>query len=325
MRKLNDKKIEYKGVIPVFFAVDDFYASCLSVAIRSLIDNASKDYEYRIYILITKLSLKNRNRLAKMATANTSITFVDVAKEVDKLGEKLHLRDYYTKATYYRFFVPRLFPEYDRGIYLDCDIVVLGDVSEMYFSDLGDNYIAGVSDDVIASCQLFIDYAEKIIDVPHETYVNAGVLLMNLKALRQADFEARFVELMNTRSFPVAQDQDYLNVLCHDKIKYLPRGWNVAPFPNNVHDYPLNLIHYKLNMKPWHYNGVRFEDHFWQYAARTSYLSDLLDMRDNFSTDDVEEDNRHSEHLVALVAEELEKAAVSFTSPLRYMMKNDAV
>ena len=108
-----------KPIIPIFFAVDDNYAPYLAVAMRSLIDNASPDHQYNIHILIDKLNEENTVNLCGMANDHVHVETVNVTSKLDELGDMLHLRDYYTKTTYYRFFIPALFPQYDRGIYLD--------------------------------------------------------------------------------------------------------------------------------------------------------------------------------------------------------------
>ena len=118
--------------IPVCFATDDNYVPFLAVAVASLLDNASKDKFYRIFVLITKLKEENIEKIKSLETENSQIEFISLAKELDKIKDMFHLRDYYSKETYYRIFIPNLFPYYKKVLYLDCDITVLGDVAELY-------------------------------------------------------------------------------------------------------------------------------------------------------------------------------------------------
>jgi lipopolysaccharide biosynthesis glycosyltransferase len=98
---------------------------------------------------------------------------------------------------------------------------------------------------------------------------------------------------MHTQKFEVAPDQDYLNFLCKDKVKYAEIGWNKTPFPDKpFNDEDLKLIHYKLNFKPWHYDGVKYEKYFWQYAKKSSFYLDLLVMREQFTEIDKEADQK---------------------------------
>ena len=103
-----------KKEIPLVFAVDDNYAPFLCVALRSIMDNASVDYFYKVFILNTGLSIKNKKMIVSIAeemSDDISIEYVNVAGRMDKLGCKTYLRDYYTNAIYYRIFIPSLFPQ----------------------------------------------------------------------------------------------------------------------------------------------------------------------------------------------------------------------
>ncbi len=294
MKKANslnyNKKQMGREIIPVFFAVDDRYAPYLGVALRSLIDNASPAYFYKVYILIDRLSDLHKARLKAMENENTTVDFVVVSEKLDELGGKLHLRDYYTKATYYRFFIPDLFPEYRRGLYLDCDIALLADISELYNTKMGNSLLAAAPEEVMLQVDLFGTYVEKVLGVPRREYFSAGVLVMDLEGLRRVMIETAFVELLGRRTFRVTQDQDYLNVLCYGRVTMLSTDWNKTAFPD-AKGKPA-LVHYKINWKPWHYRGIRWEEVFWEYAAKTPYYEELLCERENYGEAEKERDRR---------------------------------
>ena len=304
-----------KKIIPIFFAVDDRYAPYLAVAIRSLGENASAAYDYRIHILIDTLSEDTKRRLLTMEKDNLHIEFVAVKEQLRKFEGKLHLRDYYTQATYYRFFIPEMFPQYDRCIYLDCDILVLGDISEMYFANMENNLMAAVPDDVVANLSFFRDYVGKYLGVPYEQYFNAGILLLNLAEMRRVDIESAFIRLMSERKFPVAQDQDYLNVLCHGRMTYLDASWNQTAFPDAEEKGTPNIVHFKINFKPWHYDDISFGKHFWQYAEKTPFFADLHMIRAAYTDAEREKDAGQYDGLVALANAETEKVNEHYVVP----------
>lgn len=276
-----------KKEIPIVFAVDDNYAPFLSVAVRSIIDNSSVDYYYKVYILNTGLSAFNKKRLIKIAedmSDDISIEYVNVASRMDKLSSKTHLRDYYTNAIYYRIFIPSLFPQYDKILYIDCDMVFTDDVSKLYNTDLGDNIFAAVHEEAMSSFESFGVYSEEFLDVPRMEYFNSGLLLINTKEYIKADVENKFIQLMLAHKFEVAPDQDYLNVVCKGRVKYLDVGWNKTPIPDKpFNDSDVKCVHYKLNFKPWHYDNVRYQDLFWEYAKKTPFYDDLIKMRKEYS------------------------------------------
>ncbi|MBR5798331.1 MAG: glycosyltransferase family 8 protein [Clostridia bacterium] len=297
-----------KPIIPIFFAVDDNYAPYLAVSMRSLIDNASSEYQYNVYILIDKLNEYNTSVLCGMATDNVRVETVNVTAKLDALGDMLHLRDYYTKTTYYRFFIPALFPQYDRGLYLDCDIVIKGDISRLYNVPLGDSMLAAAPEEVMRMVDVFGTYVEAVLDVPRNEYFSAGILVMNLEKMRRVALEEQFVDILGRRTFRVTQDQDYLNVLCRGDFLMLDSGWNKTACYEVDADTPVNIIHYKINWKPWHYRGIRFEEDFWHYAEQTPYADRLYALRDGYSEAQIANDQLQYDNLVAQALSDTAKA-----------------
>jgi len=275
--------------IPIFFSCDDKYVPFLSVALTSMIENASKEYFYHIYILHAKsISAHNQTKIsASHKEANIKIEFVDITEYVNKIDEKLHTRDYYSKSTYYRLFIPNLYPQYDKVLYLDSDIVICGDVSELYNVDLGENLVGAIPDGAILQVKVFQDYAEQTVGVAdYHHYFNAGILLMNTRRLRDIDFENLFIDLLTMVTFDIAQDQDYLNAICRGRVTYIDETWDQMPI--HFKDYKTEqpkLLHYNLSFKPWHIDGVPYGDIFWDYAKKSSYYKEIKEIKANYSTD----------------------------------------
>lgn len=275
-------------VIPIFFAIDDGYVPFLAVALESLIENSSKQYYYSIKVLYTNISEENKKKINKYKRENVNIEFVDLNYYIEKVKDKLYTRDYYTNTTYFRLFIANLYPQYNKAIYLDSDIVVLGDIAELYNQDIGDNLVAAAPDDVIQTIKVFQEYAEKVVGVAdYRNYFNAGILLMNLDEFRKFDFQDKFLYLLETIKFTVAQDQDYLNRLCKGKVKIIDKAWDKMPIANdNFDDKDLKIIHYNLADKPWHYDNIRYKDYFWKYAKKTEYYNEICKIKENYSEEE---------------------------------------
>lgn len=275
-------------VIPIFFAIDDGYVPFLAVALESLIENSSKQYYYSIKVLYTNISEENKKKINKYKRENVNIEFVDLNYYIEKVKDKLYTRDYYTNTTYFRLFIANLYPQYNKAIYLDSDIVVLGDIAELYNQDIGDNLVAAAPDDVIQTIKVFQEYAEKVVGVAdYRNYFNAGILLMNLDEFRKFDFQDKFLYLLETIKFTVAQDQDYLNRLCKGKVKIIDKAWDKMPVANDdFDDKDLKIIHYNLADKPWHYDNIRYKDYFWKYAKKTEYYNEICKIKENYSEEE---------------------------------------
>ena len=284
-----------KKVIPIFFATDNNYVPFLAVALTSLLDNASNDYFYKIYILTTSLKKEYIEQLKLICRDarpdGVSIDFVSLTEEMDKSSGNFHLRDYYSKETYCRVFIPRVFPQYDKVIYLDCDIVVKGDISEFYNIDIGDNILGAASEEVMMEYDVFGDYVEKALGIPREKYFSAGVLLINAKKYREDDIETKFIDLMNTYTFRVTQDEDYLNLICKDNVFWLEQQWNTEVYGNIAYDESeFKIIHYIMVSKPWHYEDCKYANHFWKYAKETNYYDTLIEELNNTTIEDLKKD-----------------------------------
>ena len=291
--------------IPICFATDDNYVPFLSVAIASLLDNSSAENYYRIFVLITQLKAENINKIKKLEKHNSSIEFISLAKELDKIQGMFHLRDYYSKETYYRIFIPNLFPQYKKVLYLDCDITVLGDVSELYNTHIHGFYVGAAQEEVMQTYEVFGNYVEKADGINRKNYFNAGILLINCRRWRNKFIAEKFVDLLNRYKFRVVQDEDYLNVLCKDHVRSISLGWNKTSYKNDAFDdKDLRLIHWKINWRPWKYKNVLYEEYFWKYAKMTDFYDQLIQMRDSRTQADFEKDELLMKNLEKMAEED---------------------
>ena len=298
----------YLKVIPIFFAVDDGYVPFLAVALQSIIENSSKEYFYSIKILYTNIEEENKKKILKYERENIKIEFVDLNYYIEDVKDKLYTRDYYTKTTYFRLFIPNLYPQYDKAIYLDSDIVVLGDIAKLYNEDIGDNLVAAVPDNVIQTNKVFQDYVERVVGIAtYKNYFNAGMLLMNLDEMRKFDFQNKFLYLLGTVKFAVVQDQDYLNRLCKGRTKLLDKGWDKMPIPTDeIEEKDIKLIHYNLTYKPWHFENVLYENFFWNYAKKTEYYDEIQELKNKYTDEERFRDLEQYENLKKLAKKETE-------------------
>ena len=204
-------KKSVQNEIPIFFSTDDNYIPYLDVAISSLIENAAKEHAYRIIILNTGLREENVNKIMRNQRDGFVIEFADISNEVMGIKDKLKNVYHFSIVTYYRLFIASIFPQYDRIVYLDCDLVVLGDISKLYFTDIGDNILGVVADQYVRGTDAFRAYARQAVGVDPDAYFNAGVLLINLAEFRRMKIEEKFVSIFTSYDFDLLDpDQAYL-------------------------------------------------------------------------------------------------------------------
>lgn len=268
--------------IPIFFSTDDNYIPYLDVAIASLIANASKEYNYRIIVLNTGLKEENIAKVKLNEQPGFVIDFIDISKQIENIKSRFKNVYHFSIVTYYRLFIASLFPQYDKIVYLDCDLVVLGDISELYHTELGENILGAVVDHFVTTTTEFRLYAEKAIGVNPDTYFNAGVLLINLEEFRKNNIERKFIKLITEHDFDLLDpDQAYLNYLCYGKTQILPNGWNKAP-AEIICEGNKNIVHYNLYKKPWQYDDVIEGECFWEYAQQSPFCDVILERKEGF-------------------------------------------
>lgn len=291
-----------RKTVPIFFSCNDKYVPYLDVAVISIIENSSEDNDYEITVLKTDVSEENQQKLLKHAKDNVKIKFFDVKDIIEPFKNTLPDMFYYTLAAYYRLFIESAFPEYDKAIYLDCDVILLTDIAKLYDIDVDGYLLAAAYEQNTSRAPMFTNYVEEIIGIPYYTYFNSGVMLMNLKEFRTFGVQKRFLEMLTTYNFDcLAPDQEYINVICHGRVKRLPTGWNKHSFPEPPEG-DLNLVHYALTDKPWFNKDTINGEYFWQYAKKSEFYDYILQGFKNYT----EEDRRKSQEMFAGLLQAIE-------------------
>lgn len=286
-------------LIPIFFTIDDGYAPYLHVALISLIKNVSKDRRYKIIVVYQELNEENRNNLAKLVEdyPNFEMEFKFMKQSLDMITDRIENRlrsDYFTMTIYFRIFIPDMYPEYDKAIYIDSDIIVPGDISELYDTDMHDNLIGVVTDGSVNDVPELQRYMTESLGLKLGDYFNSGMLLMNMKELRNVHLAEHFLYLLNKYHFDcVAPDQDYLNSMCYGKIEYLDSCWDAMPNRNKPEIENPKIIHYNLFDKPWCYDDIQYQDYFWEYAKQSVYYDKIKAYKAAYTDKQKEDDHAH--------------------------------
>ena len=284
-----------KKIIPIFFTIDDAFAPFASVAIKSLLDNASQNYFYHIHIVNNGLSEENITKILELETSYSKIMFNNMDERLkaitDKKGTRLR-EDYFSLAIFFRIFIPDCFKEYDKALYIDADTIILDDISKLYNIDLGDNYIGGCTETSCLGMDDITNYFTNGVGVNYKEYMNSGMLVFDMKALREHHFAEKFLYLFKKYNFGnVDPDQSYINAILKNKKLLIDNRWNATVSKDNkLIDNP-RIIHFNLFKKPWHYDNVAGEKYFWEYAKKTPYYEEIKSIKDNYTLEDKKKDD----------------------------------
>lgn len=278
--------------IPVFYTISDNYTPYAAVSIQSLINHADKDRDYTITLLVQKISAENKKALENLSTENVHINIFHID---DKMVQPIHNSEenylrgqFFTMSIFYRLFIPELFPQYDKCVYLDADTIINTDIAELYDTDLADNMFASCPDLSIRYMPLLQEYITKCQGInPPEKYINNGVIVFDMKKFRDKKFIDKFFYLMGKYHFDnIDPDQAYMNEICEDKIYHLPKEWDAMPNESIPEFKNPKIVHYNLFFKPWHFADVQYGQYFWDVAKTTNFYDNLKEELNNFTDED---------------------------------------
>lgn len=307
----------------IVLAADNNYAPYLGVCIESIAENCIPSLNYDIVVLETNIHEYYKKSMNKMLDKfhNISLRFYNL-KLFDEYMENLNKKTnaYFTAATYYRLYAPEIFYQYDRMLYLDCDMAVVGDFSELLNIDFDDKLLIAVPDitvqgiayspldKVVWRCD---DYLYDTLDVKDfSKYFQAGMLVFNLKKLREANFTEKALKKLNEMDRPRWVDQDILNSVLYKKVKYIDLKYNytyhlefsenryqidaikkhVTSVYNQIKKLKNNspvIIHYTSSKKPWKYPSLKYANLWWRYACMTPFYGEIIS-KDLFSLLNIE-------------------------------------
>lgn len=289
-----------KPIVPVVFAADDNYVPQLTTTVYSAMKNADPTYFYDVVVLQRNIAWDKQERLRDFFKQfpNMSLRFTNVERELS--GYDLSTNNAHISIeTYYRFLIQKLLPFYDKVLYLDSDIVINGDISKLYNTDLQGKLLGAIRDiDFLANLNVKhgkrMGYAKNVLKMknPYD-YFQAGVLVLNTKAMRERYTIKQWLTYASNPAF-IYNDQDVLNAHCEGEVLYLPWEWNVVhdcggrvgnlfvQAPNDIYDAYMKsrnnpqIIHYAGFQKPWTDPDCDFASIYWRYARETPFYERLL-------------------------------------------------
>lgn len=297
-----------RAEIPIFFACDEGFVKYTMVSMKSIMENADRSRKYHIYILHMGITEATQAKVLAMADEEFAIDFVDVTDKMKSIADKLPIRDYYSNTTYFRLFIPDMFPQYRKALYIDSDTIVVGNIAELYDHKLGKLYAGVCPDRVVAQTDILGDYVEKVLGVKRTRYFNAGVMLMNCSQFRENHLLDEFLEMLHVYLFVVAQDQDYLNLICKNQVLYMEPKWNAQVFGELAcPEEEVGLFHFNMAAKPWHYEDCRLAEYFWKYAKMTVDYDAIKEGLANYTDEQRRNDSVSGEKLIRLAVSEINR------------------
>ncbi len=253
----------------ILFCGDKNILDGITISVLSLIKNCKKDEALNVYVLTMDYANKKKRYYAitekdiaplttelKKANSKNTLKIIDVGEQFKKDPATANMRTYFTPYCMLRLYADGL-PDFpDKILYLDTDVVCVGDPSKFYDMNMDNYEMAGVLD----------RYGSHIYRVPFgkKKYINSGVLLMNLKKIRETGLFKRARKAC--KKYPmVMPDQSALN-FCSRYKKIVPTKYNdqkeitkdtvFRHFSNTFQFFPYFKV---ISIKPWNVKSLHNE------------------------------------------------------------------
>lgn len=245
--------------IHLLLCCDRGYAQHLCVALISLLTN-NAELDFDIVVVSREDFGTTGDKLLKSLKPfrNFSIRFTLFRPPSDL---NLPVRAHYSIDNYSRLWVADFFPEtVERVLYLDCDLIVLGEIGPLCASDLHGNLVGAVSIPGSTRCEL--------LRIPEKFgYFNSGVMVIDLRQWRETDAANELVRYVVANPEKLIDaDQDALNACFFSRREPLSYIWNViTPFFFEYHPLGIDtetvgqirqsacVVHFNGASKPWSY------------------------------------------------------------------------
>ena len=272
--------------INICLLTDNDYIMQTCVAITSIVENKAKESFYNIYILCDMLLNDNIKKIMKLEKEKIKINIIELNSNGKYLQYAMDVPA--SPTAIYKFSIPKILDKLDKVLYLDGDIIVKKDLCELYNCGLENNYIGAVKDTIGLSKSLY-----RLFMNQNAFYFNSGVLLMNLKKMRNDNVTEKLLEYRK-KEYNELMDQDALNYVLRGKVKELSFLYNMQTLVSkktnlknlkkyyeltneikNFDDIINNavVVHFAGTKKPWkHFGGYGYD--LWMNYFRKSPFKD---------------------------------------------------
>jgi lipopolysaccharide biosynthesis glycosyltransferase len=260
-------KIIYGNDVHVVSIADNHYAQHLAVTFTSLLMNMQHGTAIHLYVLSTALDKENQTKLEKVINRpDVHIHFITVDESpyegFSPMGET-------SRETYLRLAIPDVIPfSVQKVICLDSDVVITGNIAELWETDLQGHAVAAVPD-LWAASQC------KALQIPEGIYFNAGIIIADLAIWRDESINKKAMDyIFNNTQVLKYHEQDALNALLFNDWIPLPASWNAHSTVIKEWNNPSlpAAIHYTGLSKPWHFDNIHpFKQEYYKYLRLTEW------------------------------------------------------
>ncbi|ALL05826.1 hypothetical protein AQ505_10175 [Pedobacter sp. PACM 27299] len=277
--------------ISIILACDNHYVVLLAALLKSIEMNHQTEELIDVYLVDDQISKLSKQKLmASLTLDKMNIIWLKMEEIIPEDVTLPLVNNTYPLNTYIRLLIPYFIPkEVNRIIFLDVDMIMLDDISNLWKIDIGDKVIGAVNDgpDVKTIAEGIENYSELGLD-PTQKYFNAGMQLINIDKWRALDITQKtFDAINNNKKYAGLGDQYGLNIALIGNWHEIDGKWNrfsvcTDPKPSLIHYFHRKPIYktYAYNYKEeffYYLNKTKFSD-FQPIGETTRYLKKINNM-----------------------------------------------
>jgi lipopolysaccharide biosynthesis glycosyltransferase len=288
-------------------ASDDNFVPHLAALLESIKENTSMQYELQVCIFDGGISHKNKLLLQRQFRQGLrhkgSLCFFDCSQLYNDVDVHMH----FSTSTFYRIDIDKILSNHKRAIYIDCDTIVQGDLTQLWELDLEGHTVAAAPDIIMKS---FVknktlsmletgsmpagEYLEKYVGLGDgvDQYFQAGIIVFDLERYRLLGISGSALKDLRSKKYWFL-DQDILNKYLIGNVKLLDTSWNCVNMTMNIlsglnsewaakaqEDFMApKVIHYAgYEAKPWNNSSAPWAEVYWSYL-RCTYWYEVVALK----------------------------------------------
>ncbi len=323
-------KVEGKKSVPVVLCGDEYFLAYMMTTVQSMYENKDKNTYLDVIFLTNSFGVASKNSIKRYSDDMEDIS-IRVIELVDFQNDKMYAHINFLAM--YRLRIHEILKQYDKVVYLDSDLIVKGDITELYEFDLENSpigatpchgfksmYARNIPADSRAYHGNLRDYMKYYVEIKDENvdkYFNSGVLVLNLDYLRKDNFTEKLEEYYNSKDRNLIYiDQDILNYVYQDEYKKIDSEWNFVTISVNDQQTHMpaivkkeydklkkthKIVHFIGGIKPWddmegHFSV--YSQDFWKYARNIPWY-EIICRRNHMRQAEVTFERMYANHSLA--------------------------
>jgi len=291
--------------VTIVIASDNNFVPHLAALMESIKASFAPDRFLDLVVLDGGIEKSNKLLLERqfgLGLREGGLHFLDCKNLHADIATHMH----FSVATFYRISIGELLPNHDKALYIDCDTIVLADVSTLFDIPLDGKHVVAAAPDIImksfinrgtpalldAGGQPASLYLRHYVGLGDEAqnYFQAGVMLFDLDSFRRLDVGTVAISDLSDRKYWFL-DQDVLNKHLKSKVRAIDTAWNCVNSVNDIcdalsadwaakarEDFACpRLVHYAgFEAKPWNNRDAPLAHFYWFFLRRTFWYESVI-------------------------------------------------